>query len=141
MRQCALIAERKGLELLVETRANDVFSSTDAIMNLLKESGANNVGVILDVAHVHAGKEYLALVIPKLGSLIRLVHLSDNDGSQAYHHSPGTGNIDFPGVFRSLRRAGFDGYLVVDTSGVPNIVEEAVKAHEYYQSLIDQVGA
>jgi sugar phosphate isomerase/epimerase len=141
VRQCAAIAERKGLTLLVETRANDVFSSTDAIMNLLKESGAGNVGVILDVAHVHAGKEYLALVIPKLGSLIKLVHLSDNDGSQAYHHSPGSGNIDFRAVIRSLRRAGFDGYVVVDTSGVPNIVEEAVKAREYYRSVIEQAQA
>jgi sugar phosphate isomerase/epimerase len=141
VRQCAAIAQRKGLTLLVETRANDVFSSTDAVLNLLKESGADNVGVILDVAHVHAGKEYLALVIPKLGSLIKLVHLSDNDGSQAYHHSPGTGNIDFPAVIRSLRRAGFDGYLVVDTSGVPNVVEEAVKARDYYRSLIDRAPA
>jgi sugar phosphate isomerase/epimerase len=108
---------------------------------LLKESGAGNVGVILDVAHVHAGKEYLALVIPKLAGLIKLVHLSDNDGSQAHHRSPGAGNIDFPAVIRSLKRAGFDGYLVVDTSGVPNIVAEAVQARDYYQSLIDQAGA
>ncbi|MCL4393654.1 MAG: sugar phosphate isomerase/epimerase [Chloroflexi bacterium] len=136
VRQCAAIAKRKGLTLLVETRANDVFSSTDAVMNLLRESGADNVGVILDVAHVHAGKEYLALVIPKLGGLIKLVHLSDNDGSQAFHHSPGTGNIDFAAVVRNLKRVGYDGYLVVDTSGVTNILEEAVKARDYYQSLI-----
>jgi sugar phosphate isomerase/epimerase len=141
VRQCAAIAKRKGLTLLVETRANDVFSSTDAVRNLLKESGAQEVGVILDVAHVHAGKEYLALVIPKLDGLIKLVHLSDNDGSQAYHHSPGAGNIDFLAVIRSLKRAGYEGYLVVDTSGVANIVEEAVKARDYYQSLIDRVQA
>lgn len=138
VRQCAAIAKRKGLVLLVETRANDVFSSTDAVMNLLRQSDADNVGVILDVAHVHAGKEYLALVVPKLGGLIKLVHLSDNDGSQAYHHSPGTGNIDFAAVVRNLKRVGYDGYLVVDTSGVSNIVEEAVKARNYYQSLIDR---
>ena len=133
-RQCAAIAKRKGLTLLVETRANDVFSSTDAVMNLLKESGADNVGVILDVAHVHAGKEYLALVIPKLGKLIKLVHLSDNDGTNAYHYPPGRGNIDFRAVIRSLKR--------VDTScQMDNVVEEAVKARDYYQRLIDEVQA
>jgi len=137
--QCASIAKRKGLILTVETRANDVFSSTDAVMNLIKETGADNVGVILDVAHVHAGKEYLALVIPKLGNLIKLVHLSDNDGTNAYHHSPGSGIIDFPAVIRDLNRIGFDGYLIVDTSGVDNIVEEAVKARDYYQKLVDEV--
>jgi sugar phosphate isomerase/epimerase len=141
-RQCAAIAKRKGLTLLVETRANDVFSSTDAVMNLLKESGADNVGVILDVAHVHAGKEYLALVIPKLGKLIKLVHLSDNDGTNAYHYPPGRGNIDFRAVIRSLKRVGFDGTLIVDTScQMDNVVEEAVKARDYYQRLIDEVQA
>ena len=139
VRQCAAIAKKKGLTLTIETRANDVFSSTDAIMNLLREAGADNVGVILDVAHVHAGKEYLALVIPKLGNLVKLVHLSDNDGTNAYHYSPGSGNIDFPAVIRSLKRIGFDGYLVVDTSGVDNIVEEAIRARDYYQKLIDEV--
>lgn len=137
VRRCADIAARKGLTLAIETRANDVFSSTDAVVNILKESGASNVGVILDVAHVHAGKEYLDLVIPKLNRLIKLVHLSDNDGTQAYHHSPGSGNIDIPAVIRSLKRIGYDGYLVVDTSGVPDILEEAVRARDYYQRLIE----
>ena len=145
--QCAAIAGGKGLALIIETRANDIFSSTDALMNLIREAQgklsdrgqACEMGVILDVAHVHAGKEYLALVIPKLGSLIKLVHFSDNDGSHAYHYSPGQGNIDFPAVVRSLKRVGFDGYIIVDTSGVDDIVKEAVKARDYYQSLIEQV--
>jgi sugar phosphate isomerase/epimerase len=145
--KCAAIAGKKGLSLIIETRANDVFSSTDAVMNLIRDVRGSldsqgkfcDLGVILDIAHVHAGKEYLALVIPKLGKLIKLVHFSDNDGTQAYHHSPGSGIIDFPAVVSSLKRAGFDGYIVVDTSGVENILDEAVKARDYYQSLIDSV--
>ena len=141
---CAAIAGEKGLSLIIETRANDIFSSTDALMNLIREAQGRlrdreqtcDVGVILDVAHVHAGKEYLALVIPKLGGLIKLVHFSDNDGTHAYHYSPGQGNIDFPALVRSLKRIGFDGYIIVDTSGVDDIVEEAVKARDYYESLI-----
>ena len=39
-KQCAAMAKRHGLTLLIETRANDVFSSTDALMNLIRESGA-----------------------------------------------------------------------------------------------------
>lgn len=135
-RRCADMAAQKGLELIIETRANDVFSSTDALINLIRESGASNAGVILDVAHVHAGKEYLALVIPKLGKLIKLVHFSDNDGTMAYHYAPGKGIIDFAAVVRSLRRAGFDGTIVVDISGVPDIVEEAVKARALFERLI-----
>jgi sugar phosphate isomerase/epimerase len=80
-------------------------------------------------------------VIPKLDGLIKLVHLSDNDGTNAYHHSPGQGNIDFPEVISSLKKVGYEGYVVVDTAGVPNIVEEAVRARDYYQRLIAMVAA
>ncbi|OGO28540.1 MAG: hypothetical protein A2Z16_17560 [Chloroflexi bacterium RBG_16_54_18] len=143
--QLAAISEHKRLELIIETRANDIFSSTDALMRLIRESSdrlvlqgqSAHMGVILDVAHVHAGKEYLALVIPKLGKLIKLVHLSDNDSTLAHHYAPGNGNIDFPAVIRTLSRQGYNGHLVVDISGVPNIVEEACKARRYFQSLLD----
>ena len=141
VRQFAAIAEKKGLTLIIETRANDVFSSTDAVMSLIRETGAKNMGVILDVAHVHAGKEYLSLVIPKLGKLIRLVHFSDNDGTQAYHYPLGRGKIDFKSVVRGLRRAGFDGTIIVDISGGPDIVAEAIKAREFIQKLIDESAA
>jgi len=138
VRQFAAIAAAKGLTLIIETRANDVFSSTDAILSLIREAGSINLGIILDVAHVYAGKEYLSLVIPKLGRLIRLVHFSDNDGTQAYHLALGSGKIDFKAVVRSLRRAGYDGTIVVDVSGVPDIVTEAVKARQFIQDLIDK---
>lgn len=145
--QLAAIAEKKGLTLIIETRANDIFSSTDALINLIRQASdrlvlegkAAHMGVILDVAHVHAGKEYLALVIPKLGKLIKLVHLSDNDGKLAHHYAPGKGNIDFAAVLRSLAKTSYDGHLVVDISGVENILEEAVKARQYFQLLIDQL--
>jgi sugar phosphate isomerase/epimerase len=142
--QLAAIAGKKCLKLIIETRANDVFSSTDAVMNLIRDvqaelsrsDAACEMGVILDVAHVHAGKEYLALVIPKLGSLIKLVHFSDNDGTMAFHYLPGAGIIDFKAAVHSLKNVGFDGYIIVDTSGVPNILDGAVKAKAYYEELI-----
>jgi sugar phosphate isomerase/epimerase len=134
--QFAGIAKSKGLTLLIETRANDWFGSVDAIMNLMRATGADNLGVILDVAHVHAGKEYLALAIRKIGPLIKLVHLSDNDSTQAYHFPPGRGNIDFPAVFHNLNLIGFDGTLVIDISGVDQIVKEAVAARAYFEDIL-----
>jgi sugar phosphate isomerase/epimerase len=137
VKQFAGIAKSKGLTLLIETRANDWFGSVDAITKLIGETGEDNLGVILDVAHVHAGKEYLSLAIRKLGALIKLVHLSDNDSSQAYHLPPGRGNIDFPAVFHNLNLVGFEGTMVIDISGVDHIVEEAVAARKYFQNLLE----
>lgn len=132
----AAISKAKGLTLLIETRANDWVGTSDSVMKLITDSQADNMGVILDVAHIHACKEYLNLAIRKLGSFIKLVHLSDNDGTQAYHLPPGKGNIDFQGVIHNLALIGFDGTLVIDVSGVDNIVEEAILARRYFEDLL-----
>jgi len=54
----------------------------------------------------------------------------------AYHYAIGKGKIDFKAVMRSLKRVGFDGSIVVDISGVPDIVNEAVRARQYIDRLI-----
>ncbi len=134
--QFAGIAGSKGLTLLIETRANDWVGSVDSILHLIRNVKRDNIGVILDVAHVHAGKEYLSLVVRKLSDYIKLVHLSDNDSSFAYHYPPGRGNIDFPTLFHDLRLVGYDGTLVIDISGVDHIVEEAIQAREYFLGIL-----
>jgi len=37
----------------------------------------------MDIAHFHAAKEYLELVVLKMKNLIGHVHLADSDGTQA----------------------------------------------------------
>jgi sugar phosphate isomerase/epimerase len=133
--KCANIAKKRGLQLLIETRAQDFMSATD-IINLIHESDRNNTGIILDVAHLHATKEFLELILAKMGNLIEHVHLADNNGSQAYHNPPGRGSINFERIIKALKKIGYDGYLVVDIAGVANILEEAVKAKNYFESCI-----
>jgi sugar phosphate isomerase/epimerase len=133
--KCADIAKERGLQFLIETRAQDFMSDTD-IMNLIRESDRVNTGVILDVAHLHATKEFLELAIAKMGSLIKHVHLADNDGTQAYHYPPDKGNINFERIVKALKKIGYNDYLVVDIAGVDNILEEAVKAKNYFESRI-----
>lgn len=134
-RKCADIAKERKLQLLIETRAQDFMSATD-IINLIHDSDRNNTGVILDVAHLHATKEFLELIIAKMGNLIKHVHFADNDGTQAYHYPPGRGNINFEKFIKALKKIGYDGYLVVDIAGVDNILEEAAKAKNYFESRI-----
>jgi len=136
--KCADIAKQKGLQLLVETRAQD-FMSVAEIKNLIRETGKDNTGIVLDVAHIHATKQYLELVILKTKDLIKHVHLADNDGTQAYHYPPGRGTIDFEKLVKTLKKIGYDGYLVVDIAGVKNILQEAVRAKEYFESCIARV--
>ncbi len=130
------IATKNGLTFAMEMRAGDFISSIDGIIGLYNDSGLDNVGMVYDVAHAHAISEYLDLGIYKLGDYLKLVHLSDNDGTRPYHYEPGKGNIDFKNIIDTLKKVGYDGNVVIDISGIDNIMDEAVKMKAMLEKLI-----
>ena len=130
------IASKHGLGFAMEMRAGDFISSVDGVVSVFKDTGRENIGMVYDVAHAHAIGEYLDLGIYKLGKYLKLVHLSDNDGSRPYHYQPGKGNIDFTNIINTLKAVNYNGYLVVDISGIDNILEEAVKMKEMLEEMI-----
>jgi sugar phosphate isomerase/epimerase len=130
------IASGNGLQFAMEMRAGDFISSVDGIVSLFNDCGVENIGMVYDVAHAHAISEYLDLGIYKLGKYLKLVHLSDNDGTRPYHYQPGQGNIDFGNIIENLKKVGYNGYVVVDISGIDNIMDEAVKMKEMLEKMI-----
>jgi sugar phosphate isomerase/epimerase len=131
------IASKNGLGFAMEMRAGDFISSVDGMISIFNDCKTDNIGIVYDVAHVHAIKEYLDLGIMKIKDYIRLIHLSDNDGTQAYHYQPGKGNIDFKNIIDTLKRIHYDGYVVVDISGIDNIMSEAIKMKKMLEDLIE----
>lgn len=139
LRRSSRIADDHGLEFAMEIRAGDFITSVDGLILLFDQCEVDNIGVIYDVAHVHAVKEYLDLGIHKFAEkdYIKLVHLADNDGSQAYHLPPGQGNIDFRNVISTLKKTGYDGYLVVDLIGGNDILAHAKEMKEMLEKLTE----
>ena len=136
--KCADIAEKRGIDFAMELRAGDFLCSVDGLVNIFNVIGKDNIGVVFDVAHINATKEYLELAILKFGKYIKLVHLSDNDSTQAYHLMPGKGNIDFPSVINRLKSIGYSGYVVVDISGIEDILNNAIKMRIMLEDLINK---
>lgn len=134
--KCADIAEKRGIDFAMELRAGDFLCSVDGLVNIFNVIGKDNIGVVFDVAHINATKEYLELAILKFGKYIKLVHLSDNDSTQAYHLMPGKGNIDFPSVINRLKSIGYSGYVVVDISGIEDILNNAIRMRIILEDLI-----
>lgn len=114
------IAGSKGLKLVVENRVGDFISTSDGLLRLLDDSGAENAGALLDIAHTNATKEHFGLVIPKFGKRLMFIHISDNDGSTSAHGPIGTGNIDFKAIIENLKEIGFNGWLNLDIGAVEN---------------------
>ena len=119
MGACADEADRAGLTLCVEPRVGEIISNTDALLRLMEAVDSDNFGAVLDTGHLHAQKEILPLSVEKLGSRIRYVHASDNDGQTNQHLTPGTGTVDWEGVFLALKKHAFAGYVAVDVGNAP----------------------
>ena len=135
----ARVAARYDQKLVIENRVGDFVNTSDGVLKLVEDAGEPNAGCLLDVAHTHATKEHLDLVIPKLKKRLMYVHLADNDGTQSYHLPAGQGKIDFPAVFRSLKSIGYDSFVNVDYGGVPRdqILTEVTKGRAYFQECLD----
>jgi len=120
-RRCTAIARDAGLLLCLEPRVGELVSNTDALLRLSQQVDDPGFGVVLDTGHLHAQKEILPLSVEKLGQRILYVHASDNDGRDNAHLAPGRGTVDWDGLFRGLRRNGFDGYVGLDIGHVPDL--------------------
>lgn len=135
MGACADEADRAGLALCLEPRVGEIVSNTDALLRLMEAVDSDNFGAVLDTGHLHAQKEILPLSVEKLGSRIRYVHASDNDGQTNRHLVPGTGTVDWEGVFLALKKHEFAGYVAVDVGGVPNVDAAYTESKTFLENL------
>jgi sugar phosphate isomerase/epimerase len=132
--QMARLANNYEEQLIIENRVGDFVNTSDGVLKLIEDAGEPNAGCLLDIAHTHATKEHLELVIPKLKKRLLYVHLADNDGTHPFHLPAGRGNIDFTAVFRTLKSIGYDSYVNVDYGGVPSdeILDEVNRGRLYF---------
>ncbi|SFS12892.1 hydroxypyruvate isomerase [Microbacterium sp. cf046] len=84
-------------------------------------------GVLYDVYHSSVEGEHPPVEIADAGSLIRYVQFADAPGRGA----PGTGTIDWFQVLTSLRRAGYDGPI-----GLESLPSESQDSLDFIRDLV-----
>ncbi len=104
--------ERQGIRLLIEpinTRDFPGFflNRTQQALDIIAESGSNNLGLQYDVYHMQIMEGDLAWTIEKNLGSIRHIQIADNPG----RHEPGTGEIHYPFLFSHLDRLGYTGWV------------------------------
>jgi sugar phosphate isomerase/epimerase len=109
-------AAREGVWLAVEAlnryedymvnRLDQAVDLAEAVQRLV---GVGSVRVCADLFHLNIEEDDLPEAIVQAGSRIAHVHVDDSNRLQ-----PGTGHLDFAGVFRALRAIGYDGWLTLE---------------------------
>jgi sugar phosphate isomerase/epimerase len=98
---------------------------------MLDEVGEDNVLVMADVFHIHAENDSLKETVFKAGKRLAYIHLSDND-----RLTPGKGVIDFKAFIDSLKKIGYDGYMVMEFEPETDIDGSLKDALEYIRKFL-----
>ncbi|MGM9491187.1 hydroxypyruvate isomerase [Ideonella sp. YS5] len=80
---------------------------TDQALGILDEVGEPNLFVQYDIYHAQRTEGELAATLRKHLSRIAHVQLADNPG----RHEPGTGEINYPFLFKLLDDIGYEGWI------------------------------
>lgn len=104
-----------GIKLAIEplNRFECYFLNTaSAAADIVKRVDAPNYGYLFDTFHFNIEEESIEGAITETFEQINHVHISENNRG-----APGAGHIDFDAVFRSLRAAGYDGWMTIEAFG------------------------
>ena len=86
-------------------------TAADAV-KLCDEIDHPNVGILFDTFHANIEEKHVADALRLTARHLKHVHSCENDRG-----IPGTGHVDWPGVFRVLRDIGYDDYLTIESFG------------------------
>ena len=101
-----------GIRLLVEAlNDKDIpgfhLVTTQSVWDLLADVDHPNLRLQYDIYHMQKMEGNLIATMDKHMPRIGHIQLADNPG----RHEPGTGEINFPNLFRAIDAAGYDGWI------------------------------
>jgi hydroxypyruvate isomerase len=83
---------------------------TDEAFAIAKKTGSPFVKILYDTYHTQIMEGNLIETIRKNIALIGHIHIGD----VPQRHEPGTGEINFPNVFKAIKATGFEGYAAME---------------------------
>lgn len=91
-------------------------------VRLCAEVAHHRVGLLFDTFHANIEEKDVGEALKAAGQYVYHVHTCENDRG-----TPGSGHVDWPGVFEALRAIGYDRWAVIESFGshIPEIAAAA----------------
>ena len=87
-------------------------NTTEDAVKLCAEIDHPNVGILWDTFHANIEEKDPAKALSTTGRFLKHVHTCENDRG-----TPGSGHVDWKGVFGALRAMKYDGWLTIESFG------------------------
>jgi D-psicose/D-tagatose/L-ribulose 3-epimerase len=113
LKEIATYAGEKGVKLAFEPLnrfETDLVNVVDQGLKLIEDVGSPDLGFHLDTFHMHLEEKDSAAAVRKAGDRIFHFHACENDRGV-----PGSGQVDWEGVFEALFEVGYDGNVVIES--------------------------
>jgi D-psicose/D-tagatose/L-ribulose 3-epimerase len=109
------VLQEHGVHVALEplNRFETYFLNTTAdAVQLCAEIAHPNVGILWDTFHANIEEKNIAEALRLTGRFLKHVHTCENDRG-----TPGSGHVDWKGVFAALRDLRYDGWLTIESFG------------------------
>ncbi len=121
VRYAAGVLEEKGLTLLIESinhfdMPGFFLNRTQEALAVIEEAAMPNVRLQYDVYHAQREEGDLVNTLRRYIDKIGHIQIADNPG----RHQPGTGEINYPFIFRELDALGYRGYVSLEYVPAPD---------------------
>ncbi len=104
---------------------------TEQVAQLIAEVNRPNVFIQYDVYHAQREEGELTATLRKYQKLIGHIQIADNPG----RHQPGTGEINYPFLFREIDRLGYQGVIGLEYVPEPDTLRSLAWVKEYGYQL------
>jgi D-psicose/D-tagatose/L-ribulose 3-epimerase len=114
-RQLAPVCERHDVTMAIEplNRFETYFFNTTAdVRRFADEVDSPRIGLLVDTFHANIEEKDVAAAYRTAGERLKHVHISENDRG-----TPGSGHVDWAGVFQAIQEIGYDGWLTIESFG------------------------
>ena len=139
IRECLEMAVSRGLRLAIEPLPMSVVSTSDTYLRLADEIRSKDFGILIDTSHLFYQRESLPVAIEKVRGQLFGFCACDNDGVQDFHWAPGSGNIDWREVLRTLKKTGYEGYVDLEINVADNPDPTYAKARDYLENILKEL--
>ncbi len=113
LQEMADYAGKNGVRLAFEPLnrfETDMVNVVDQGLKLIADVGSPHLGFHLDTFHMHLEEKDSAAAVRKAGDRIFHFHACENDRG-----IPGSGQVDWRGIFGALAEVGYDGNVVIES--------------------------
>lgn len=100
-------------------------------MEVIKETGLDNLGLLVDTFHMNIEETNMAESILTAGPFIKHVHVADSN-----RWVPGHGHLDFKQILSALRKIRYDGFISAECLMKPSKENAYSQNIEFFRGLL-----